>query len=73
MAVAVVPGLGVGAIAAVLLSQSLRSMLFAISPQDPYVLAAAALMISVVALAGAYIPTRRLSRIDPLEAVTSEY
>jgi predicted permease len=61
-------GLG-GAYAATGLVQAL---LFGVSPTDPLILAAAALINFGVALLAAYLPARRAARIDPVAALRAE-
>ena len=68
-ATSVVVGCVIGAIAAVLLSRFVRHMLFEVSPTEPAVYAAVLGLVLVVALLAAYLPARRATRIDPLEAL----
>ena len=66
------PGLIVGAAGAVAVGRLLRGMLLGISPSDPATLAAVgALLVGSVALAS-WIPARRASAVDPIEALRSE-
>jgi ABC-type antimicrobial peptide transport system permease subunit len=44
-------------------------MLFEVSPTEPAVYAAVLGLVLVVALLAAYLPARRATRIDPLEAL----
>ena len=59
--------LGVGA--AFALTRVMKSLLFQISPTDPLTFAGVALLFVAVALAASYIPARRATEIDPLEAL----
>lgn len=63
-----VAGLG----AALLVVGLLRSQLFGVEPHDPVALTAATVLLVAMALAAAYLPARRASRIDPLEALRHE-
>ena len=63
-------GIGLGASWA--LMRLLRSMLYEISPMDPLALAAAALMLSLIALLACYLPAHRAAKIDPMEALRYE-
>jgi predicted permease len=67
-AVGCVLGLG-GAAAA---STLLRSMLFGVSPFDPFVLAAAAFGVLLLALAASALPAFRAASIDPNQALRGE-
>jgi ABC-type antimicrobial peptide transport system permease subunit len=66
----------IGAIAGVLgslaLTRLLKSELFGIKPTDPVTLISAAALMLLVALAACYLPARRATRIDPLEALRHE-
>jgi ABC-type antimicrobial peptide transport system permease subunit len=66
-----VAGLGMiaGIAGALGLSTFLRSLVFEVSPRDPVVLAAVVGVLAVVVAFAAYIPARRATRIDPLEAM----
>jgi ABC-type antimicrobial peptide transport system permease subunit len=68
----VVAGVVLGIPAARAMTSYLESLLFGLSPTDPRALAAAAVIMTVVAIAAAYIPARRASRIDPLTALRME-
>jgi putative ABC transport system permease protein len=50
----------------------LASLLHEIAPTDPPAYLAAAAAVCVVALLAAYLPARRATRIDPLEALRTE-
>jgi putative ABC transport system permease protein len=67
---------GSGAVVAipcsVILGKLLRSQLFGVSNADPFTLGAVVLLIVVVALIAAILPTRRASSIDPNTALRVE-
>lgn len=65
---AVLPGLA----AAVLIGRSVASLLYEVHPADPFSLSATALTIAVVGVAGCYVPARRASLTDPVEALRSD-
>jgi ABC-type antimicrobial peptide transport system permease subunit len=70
--VACTAGVIVGIAGALAMSSSLQSLLFGIPPRDPLTLAAvSALLIGVTAIAG-YLPARRATRIDPVQALRVE-
>lgn len=68
----VATGLVLGLPAAAASSKVVESVLFGLSPRDPVVFTAAAIVMVAVSLVAAYVPARRASRIDPLVALRSE-
>jgi predicted permease len=65
-------GLAIGLITAVLLTQLMAAMLFGVTATDPATFgAAAALLIGTAAIAS-WIPARRASKIDPLDALRAD-
>ena len=68
----VVTGCIAGAVAAGAVSGFVRHMLFQVSPTEPAVYAAVIVLVLGVALLAAYIPARRATRIDPLEALRAD-
>jgi predicted permease len=70
--VLVVVGLALGIPGAVASSSVVESLLVGLSARDPRAIAAAAVVMLTVALAAAYVPARRASRIDPLTALRAE-
>ena len=65
-------GLAAGIAAALALSRVLRSFLYGVEPTDPVTLAAVGILFSVVALMACWVPTRRATNVDPLEALRYE-
>jgi predicted permease len=65
-------GVGSGLVAAAGLTRYLEGMLFGLTPLDPLVFGAAAMLFSVVALGASYLPAWRATRIDPLVALRAE-
>jgi putative ABC transport system permease protein len=65
-------GLAAGLIGALLLTQFLRSLLFAVKPTDPLTFIAIAALLSAVALLACFIPAHRATRVDPLVALREE-
>ncbi len=55
-----------GALAA---SHLLGHLLFGVSPNDPFTLAAVAAALVVIAVLAAYVPVRRAIRVDPMRAL----
>jgi putative ABC transport system permease protein len=67
----VLAGIGVivGLPIAFLAARFLRAFLFGISARDPVTYLVVAVLLAVVAVLAAYLPARRATRIDPLEAL----
>ena len=61
-----------GLVGALASSRVLAGLLFQVQPADPVALGAACLLLGVVALAAAYLPARRATRVDPAIALRSE-
>jgi len=54
------------------LTRLIESLLFEVSPTDPWTFAAAAAVLLLVGLTAASIPARRASRIDPVVTLRCE-
>lgn len=65
-------GAVLGIVGGLFLSRFMSSLLFAISPADFLTYAAVSVLLLAVAVAAAYIPARRASRVDPLVALRCE-
>jgi predicted permease len=65
-------GLAIGVGAAVASGRYLENQLFGLTPSDPRTQAFAVALLAAVALAAAYVPARRASRVDPLIALKYE-
>jgi putative ABC transport system permease protein len=61
-----------GMIAAVVLSRVLKSFLFEVEPTDPITLIGVGLLFTCVALLACWEPTRRATKVDPIEALRYE-
>jgi predicted permease len=62
-------GLLVGLAVALLFDRVLRGLLYGVHTTDPLTLSGVALVVCTVAVAANYLPTRRATRIDPLDAL----
>jgi putative ABC transport system permease protein len=65
-------GIGVGLLAAVAFGHLLRSLLFNVSPTDPTTFATITALVFAVALLACYLPARRATRVNPVEALRHE-
>jgi predicted permease len=65
-------GVVVGLIGALATSRLMTSLLFQVSPTDPVALVGACLVLLAVAGAAAYLPARRATAIDPVEALRAD-
>jgi predicted permease len=72
MGIVVVAGAAVGLPLAYGLARLSESMLFGVHAKDVSVYSLALALISVIALAACYVPTRRASRVDPIVALRYE-
>ena len=68
----VLGGVAVGAVLAVPLSSSLRSLLFGVGPGDPLTLAAVIAVLVAAGVLASYVPARRGTRVDPVSALRAE-
>ena len=65
-------GLGVGILAASVLTRWLASLLFGVQTNDLFTFAAASLVLLTAALAATYIPARRAANVEPMTALRTE-
>src|SRR5437773_713557 len=68
----VVAGIVLGLIAAFWLTRLLRNQLFEVSPTEPSVFIAVVVLLLVIALLACFLPARRATRINPMEALRYE-
>jgi predicted permease len=67
-----IAGCALGLLGAAAASHVLQSLLFGVSPFDPFVLALAAVLVLILALVAALLPARRAASIDPMKALRSD-
>jgi predicted permease len=61
-----------GMFAALAFGRTARSLLFGLDEHDPATVVTAAVVLAAVALAAAYLPARRASSIDPMQALRAD-
>jgi predicted permease len=65
-------GLAASALISVLLGRVLAGLLFEVRPSDPMTLVSVAVVLSTVAAVACWIPSRRATRLNPIEMLRSE-
>ncbi|MEZ2347810.1 ADOP family duplicated permease [Terriglobus sp. RCC_193] len=68
----VVSGIAAGIVLTLLGGQLVRNMLYGIAPSEPMSLAVAIVSLTTIALAAGYVPARRASRVNPMQALRYE-
>ena len=68
----VLVGIAIGIVAAFGLTRLLATFLFGVKPLDPLTFAAVPVLLAAVAFVAVWMPARRATRIDPLEALRYE-
>ena len=65
-------GVAVGIIAAAALTRYVKSLLFQVPALDPITMTMVGLLLILVAIAASYLPARRATRVDPVNALRVE-
>ena len=65
-------GLGLGLVGSLILTRSLRSVLYEVSPMDATTLVGAATLLAAVALAASLLPALSATRTDPADVLRDE-
>jgi predicted permease len=68
----VAAGVALGIVAALMLTRLLEGMVYGVKVRDPLIFIAVNVLMVAVSLAACYIPARRATRVDPLEALRYE-
>jgi predicted permease len=70
--ITLVSGIALGLLLAVATGRIVSGLLYQVSPGDPLSFAAAAILLSLSALAATWLPARRATRVNPLKALRRE-
>lgn len=65
-------GVAIGLASAMALTRLLAKLLFGVDPTDPSTIAAVAILLTIVAVLACWLPARRATRIQPVEALRLE-
>jgi putative ABC transport system permease protein len=65
-------GIAIGLAGSWLLTGTLQTMLYEVSPIDPAVLALTCLAVLLVTIGASYVPARRALRVDPMAALRAD-
>ena len=67
-----IAGLAIGIVAALVLTRTLRTLLFEVRAADPVTFLVITALLGIIALLASYVPALRASRVDPMVALRYE-
>lgn len=65
-------GAAAGVVGSSVMTRSLQALLYGVRPLDPVTFVAMTLLLAATAIVASYVPARRASRIDPIQALRDE-
>ncbi len=65
-------GVGIGTIGALAISRLMRSLLFGVTPSDPFTFVMIPVLLTLITLLASYIPAHRAAQIDPIVSLRDE-
>jgi putative ABC transport system permease protein len=65
-------GVAIGVVAAVGVTRLMTSLIFEVSPLDPLTYVAVAVLLVIAAAVASYVPARRASAVQPVEALAAD-
>ena len=65
-------GTTIGLVGCLAVTRLVASLLYRISPGDPWTLASASLLLVIVTILASWLPAHRAAKIDPMEALRHE-
>jgi len=67
--VLVVIGVAMGLITAYLATRLVESLLYSVSPNDPFTFLGVSLLIAVISLLASFVPAYKASKVDPIKVL----
>jgi ABC-type antimicrobial peptide transport system permease subunit len=67
-----IAGIAIGGLVALLVTRLMGNLLYKVSPRDPLAFGFALVVITIASLAACFLPARRATRIDPVQALREQ-
>jgi ABC-type antimicrobial peptide transport system permease subunit len=67
--VLVIIGVGIGLLLAYLLTRLVASLLYSVSPSDPFTFVGVPVLIALISLMASFVPAYKASKVDPLKVL----